>query len=113
MCIDPRNDKPFYIGRGKGNRAFAHLDDASENEKVARIAEIRAAGLQPRIELLAIGLDEKTAFKVEAASIDLIGFENLTNRVIGHGARKYGRAPLTLCMLVWLQTRSTRFTTTS
>lgn len=28
---------------------------------------------------------------MEAAAIDLIGFENLTNRVIGHGAKQFGR----------------------
>ena len=28
---------------------------------------------------------------MEAAAIDLIGFENLTNKVIGHGSRKAGR----------------------
>ena len=88
---DPRNNQPFYIGKGIGNRAFAHLGDKSESVKVARIREIREAGLEPQIEVLAFGLDETTAFKVEAAAIDLIGFENLTNRVIGHGAKKFGR----------------------
>lgn len=88
---DPRNNQPFYIGKGVGNRAFAHLGDRSESAKVARIREIREAGLEPQIEVLAFGLDEITAFKVEAAAIDLIGFENLTNRVIGHGAKKFGR----------------------
>lgn len=88
---DPRNNAPFYIGKGTGNRAFAHLTDASDSAKVARIMEIRAVNLEPEIEVLAFGLDEVTAYKVEAAAIDLIGFENLTNRVIGHGAKRFGR----------------------
>ncbi|WP_167043546.1 hypothetical protein [Salinibacterium sp. ZJ454] len=88
---DPRNSRPFYIGKGIGNRAFAHLNDTADNAKVTRIREIREAGHEPQIEILAFGLDETTAFKVEAAAIDLVGFENLTNRVVGHGSRKFGR----------------------
>ena len=91
LYTDPRNEKPFYVGKGKGNRAFSHLKDTSEHGKALRIREIISAGLQPRIEILAFDLDEQTAFKVEAAAIDLVGFENLTNRVIGQGARRFGR----------------------
>lgn len=91
LYSDPQNGQPFYIGKGVGNRAFSHLSDASESAKVARIREIREAGREPRIEILAFGLDETTAFKIEAAAIDLVGFENLTNQVVGHGARKFGR----------------------
>ncbi|MCY7287608.1 MAG: hypothetical protein LH624_05010, partial [Cryobacterium sp.] len=67
------------------------LTDSSETAKVARIREIREAGFEPGVEILAFGLDETTAFKVEAAAIDLVGFDNLTNLVVGHGAKRFGR----------------------
>ena len=71
---------PFYVGKGKGNRAFAHLHDGSESDKARKIVEIQARGRQPLIEILAFGLDEKAAYKVEAAAIDLLGLKNLTNK---------------------------------
>lgn len=91
LYSDPANGQPFYVGKGIGNRAFSHLRDTAETQKVQRIAEIRSRGQEPKIEILAFGLDEVTAFKVEAAAIDLVGFENLTNAQIGRHARQFGR----------------------
>jgi hypothetical protein len=97
VYIDPRNGKPFYIGKGKGSRLFAHLKDQSdiekiaEIEKVAKIAEIRRSGKEPRIEILRYGLSDLEAHLVEAASIDLIGKARLTNRMSGHHEGSFGR----------------------
>ena len=91
VYIDPRTGEPFYIGKGKGSRLFAHLDDQAESEKVARIAEIRRAGQEPQIDILRYGLSDAEATLVEAAAIDLIGKANLTNRVSGHHERSFGR----------------------
>lgn len=49
---DPRkNNQPFYIGKGCGDRAKAHLSktvDNTENvHKVRKINRIREAGLEP------------------------------------------------------------------
>ena len=88
---DPVTKVPFYVGKGKGNRAFAHLHDGSESDKAHKIAEIQARGRQPLIEILAFGLDEKAAYKVEAAAIDLLGLKNLTNKQAGHESSLYGR----------------------
>lgn len=88
---DPVTKVPFYVGKGKGNRAFAHLHDGSESDKARKIAEIQARGRQPLIEILAFGLDEKAAYKVEAAAIDLLGLKNLTNKQAGHESSLYGR----------------------
>jgi hypothetical protein len=88
---DPRNNEVFYVGKGKGNRAFTHLQDESERRKAIRIGEIRRAGKEPVIEVLTHGLDsEVTALKVEAAIIDLLGPKVLTNEVRGHHANEFG-----------------------
>jgi len=88
---DPRTDVVFYVGKGVGNRAFAHLEECGESEKVRRIETIRRAGRQPRIEILRFGLSDAEAALVEAAAIDLLGLKQLTNAVRGVHSRSFGR----------------------
>ena len=49
IYVDPRSNDAFYVGKGKGNRAIAHLNDSSDSKKVQRISEIRKMGFEPRI----------------------------------------------------------------
>ena len=89
--VDPTNQAIFYVGKASANnRALDHLK-ASEDEqaKQKRIRQIRAAGLEPVVEILRYGLTSaKASFEVEAAIIDAIGLENLTNAVRGHGVER-------------------------
>src|SRR3970282_1632388 len=74
LYVNPLDSSVFYVGKGKRGRALAHLA-ADGKKRIAKvIASIRTAGKEPRIEILAHGLrDEDTAFRVEAAAIDLLG----------------------------------------
>lgn len=90
LIVDPRTEAPFYVGKGKGGRATVHeweailtAPEAGEPEKRATIRAIRAAGLEPRIDIVKHGLEQDQAFMVEAALIDCL--PNLTNRVRGMG----------------------------
>lgn len=91
LYSDPRDGKVFYVGKGKGRRCYAHLDDTGESEKVRKIREIQARGEKPRIEILARELNEEAAFLAEAVAIDSFGLRNLTNKVSGHRSGKYMR----------------------
>jgi hypothetical protein len=95
LYIDPRTQRPFYVGKGQGNRIYCHLDGAEDCEKVERIAELRKLGMEPDLEILKYGLTEQEAFLVESAAIELLGPGELTNRIKGHGATENGRARLT------------------
>lgn len=86
--VNPFDEKIFYVGKAYANdRAFDHLKKvAKESKKTNKIKEIRSLGQEPRVEILRYGLDSDIiAFEVEAAIIDAIGLENLTNEVRGHG----------------------------
>lgn len=89
--VDPRTKTIFYIGKASANnRAFGHLKaKGDEREKEKRIQQIRAANDEPIVEILRYGLPSvKESFEVEAAIIDAIGVENLTNAVRGHGVER-------------------------
>lgn len=97
--IDPRTGLTFYVGKGKGNRVFAHVEDAlksfngetfvdtEEDEvssKIQQIRDIKNAGLEVIHVIQRYGLTEKEAFEVEAALIDAYG--ELTNIQSGHAS---------------------------
>lgn len=95
LYVDPRTDAPFYVGKGLGQRALAHLSPEQEDQKAQILRELRSANQEPRIDILAHGLpDEQTALRIEAAVIDLFNLDRLTNRVRGWKSIKLGRWPL-------------------
>lgn len=74
--------KPFYIGKGKGERCLNHLRRPDESPKSKLIKELMARN-SLGIDILRHGMEESAAKLVEATCIDLLGVDELTNKVRG------------------------------
>ena len=94
LYADPITGKPFYVGKGFGDRILAHQDAGGDGEKAKRIEELRRQGLKPKLVIVRHGMEESEAFAVEAVIIEQIGLENLTNIVAGHRTNTHGRMTL-------------------
>jgi uncharacterized protein len=95
LYVDPRTEKPFYVGKGKGKRLLVHLSARGESRKAKVLEELRQYGQRPRMDILAHGLaNEETALRIEAAVIDLLGLDDLTNAVRGWRSIQLGRMSL-------------------
>jgi len=90
--IDPRNNKIFYIGKGKDNRVFEHeresiLHPDNVKMKLKTISEIKALGLNVIKIIINYNLTEPEAFAVEASLINILNYisdEKLSNIISGH-----------------------------
>ena len=72
VYVDPRSDEPFYVGKGKRDRAYAHLK-GSHNQLVERkINKIRATGQEPLVGIMETSTEE-FAFMLEQGLIKLLG----------------------------------------
>jgi len=97
VLVDPRTDRPFYVGKGTGQRLLAHGIEAdlggeirTDSAKLRQIRDIRTGAVEPRIDIVRHGLSEDEAFLVEAALIDCL--DDLTNAVVGHGSERDRRS---------------------
>jgi hypothetical protein len=90
--IDPRNGETFYIGKGRGDRVFAHIREQVDGDelgnKLKRILDIHLAGFEVAHVIHRHGMDDKTALEVEAALID--AYPGLANVAGGSGTSDYG-----------------------
>lgn len=80
---DPRNYEMLYVGKGRGSRKNAHRPIKTGTAMERRLHEIKQAGLQPLIRVIAADLTEDQAFLVEKTLIWRPG-QWLTNVSPGH-----------------------------
>ena len=89
----PGTKNYFYIGKGKGNRVFSHINQSVKrgiaDPKFEVIESLRVTG-GPEIDIIRHGLTEYQALLLESSLIDVLGVDQITNKVRGIDANKYG-----------------------
>jgi hypothetical protein len=88
ILVDPRNNKPFYVGKGTDRRMYEHVAEVKRGSctnvaKAAIINELLAVGLEPEYKIYDKNLTEKRAYIIEGALINA-NRKSLTNEAAGH-----------------------------
>jgi hypothetical protein len=83
LLVDPRTGRPFFVGRGRGDRCFRHVREARSGAKgsateakypmLERIRAIEKQGRPVRIDVLRYGLSRDDALMVEASVSEALG----------------------------------------
>jgi hypothetical protein len=79
LLVDPRDSRPFYVGKGVGVRMTAHeleakdADGETDSRKLLMIKEISDAGEHHEIWVVRYRLTKSEYTAVEAAVIDVLG----------------------------------------
>lgn len=92
QLIDPRNNKVFYVGKGKDKRMYEHEKEAKRNKKHPKciiINEILDLGYKIEYKVVKEFDDEVQAYQFEKELIDKIGLQNLTNCIPGGNFSKF------------------------
>ena len=96
QLVDPITNLPFYIGKGKNDRAKTHLWGTSKSNnprKDKRISEIRAAGYDPIIQYLYENLTQDDAYLKEEHLIAQYGRINFDEHGILVNIKKDAKPP--------------------
>lgn len=105
--VDPRDNKIFYVGKGRGNRVFQHAQEAKASdstqvasEKIQQILNILTEDKDVKCFILRHHLEatnaDEVGFTIESTIIDLLNSGlvsvdfNLTNDQSGHHQREHG-----------------------
>ena len=90
QLIDPRNNKPFYVGKGKNNRMYDHVvivkrgHSPNGNDKLKnKILKILESKMNIIYKKIFYSDDEKNVFETEEKMIRNIGLKNLCNLTYG------------------------------
>ena len=78
--IDPRDNKIFYVGKGNGNRVFAHINEALTSsvasDKLEIIRSIKLSNLKVQHFIIRHGLEDDVALLLESVLIDFLTYKD-------------------------------------
>lgn len=96
QLVDPDTNLPFYVGKGKNDRAKTHLwgkPKSNNPDKDSMIAEIRSRGVEPIIQYVYENLSEEEAYLREEELIAKYGRVKFDNNGILVNIKKDARPP--------------------